>query len=737
MAGTAGKLIYIYGIVQGVGFRPFAARLAEKYGITGHVKNRGGFVEILAAPRAAGSDALRLFLHDLSCCSLPGSRVLHIDEFDTQVEASNFEILPSSVDENSPVMLPPDFATCDACMAELKDPANRRFNYPFISCTACGARYSIIRSVPYDRETTSMNELPICNACSEEYADAGNARHWAQTVCCHDCGPELIFGNLRGANALDAAAQVIARGGILAVKGVGGYHLACSPFDEVPLSHMRSGKRREEKPFAVMFPNIDVLREYCATDSKTEELLTSSARPIVLLKPGAKALHPLASRNSAYVGAFLPSSAHQALLLEKCGPLVMTSGNLSGTPIATHADELSYLSVDGILDHTRPIEVPLDDSVILPHSEGFSFIRRSRGYVPLPSYSPANAPDTIAMGGDLKSAFALRHGDWCYMSQHLGDLEEIKNQELYKSQLNHMTKLFGIKPERAICDLHPGYFSKQIAEESGLPVHEIQHHYAHVLSVMAEHNLTQPVIGVALDGVGYGNDGEIWGFEFLKCDRRNFTRCGHLKNISMPASDEAMRNSRRAAMCHLIGCGLEDSLFKDDAELNVLKAAQNAGINTVASSSAGRLFDAAAYLLGCGEYNHFEGQCAQALEKLASNAHDFSLEPLPLPLVEAGSGFILDSAPLFDAVLRGRNEQEKTAFRFHAALSCGILKGAERMRDAFGINAVALSGGVFQNALLLNLTCTTLRQAGFEVYRNINYPSGDGGLAMGQLAWEG
>lgn len=734
MAGKSGVLIYIYGIVQGVGFRPYTAELAKKYDIVGHVKNRGGFVEILAAPRAAENDSLRLFLHDLSHCALPGSSILRIEKEPAQVLADDFSILQSSDDDNAPILLPPDFAPCDRCVSELYDSKNRRYMHPFISCTACGARYSIIRDIPYDRETTSMAELSLCKACSDEYNSHDNPRYWAQTVCCNDCGPELIFGNLRGGDALDAAAQVISQDGILAVKGVGGYHLACSPFSETALERLRDGKQRDEKPFAVMFPSLDILKSFCVTDDKTDGLLSSSARPIVLLKPCGQRLHPLVCCQSAYIGAFLPSSAHQMLLLSKCGPLVMTSCNPSGAPIATRTNELSALPIDGVLDHTRPIEVPLDDSVILPHAEGSSIMRRSRGYVPLPSYVKSCMADTLAMGGDLKAAFGIRRGDWCYISQHLGDLEEIKNQELYRGQISHMTRLFRTEPERIVCDLHPGYFSSAIAQEFSVPVSKIQHHYAHILSVMGEHGLDEPVIGISLDGVGYGEDNNIWGFEFLKCTRHGFTRVGHLRYTQMPASDQTMRDARRAAMCHLISVGAEDMLFENSPEIRVLKAAQSAGINTVKVSSAGRLFDAAAYILGCGDYNHFEGQCAVALEKLASSAS--AAPALSFPIVDTASGFELDTSQLIDALIHGRENAAETAYAFHASICDAIVAGAHKMRDMYGINTVALSGGVFQNALLLTMSCAKLRDAGFKVYRNEKYPSGDGGLALGQLTAE-
>lgn len=734
MAGKSGILIYIYGIVQGVGFRPYTAELAKKHDIVGHVKNRGGFVEVLAAARAVGDESLRLFLHDLSACKLPGSSILHLETTPADVSEDDFKILPSQSDDDAPIMLPPDFAPCEQCMSELYDEKNRRYMHPFISCTACGARYSIIRDIPYDRETTSMAELSLCKSCDDEYNSPENPRYWAQTVCCNDCGPELVLDDLRGTAALNAAAKIISQGGILAVKGVGGYHLACSPFCEDALIRLRHGKRREEKPFAVMFTNLDELKKYCETDAKCEELLSSSARPIVLLKPCGRTLNPLVCRESAYVGAFLPSSAHQTLLLDKCGPLVMTSANPSGAPIATHSDELSDMPIDGILDHTRRIEIPLDDSVILPHAEGSSFIRRSRGYVPLAAYVKSDIPDTLAMGGDLKSAFGIRRGDWCYISQHLGDLEEIKNQNLYRDQIAHMTSLFRSEPSRIVCDLHPGYFSSAIAQEFSLPVFKLQHHYAHILSVMGEHGLDEPVIGIALDGVGYGEDNNIWGFEFLKCTRRGFTRCGHLKYTPMPASDQVMRDTRRAAMCYLISIGAEDVFFKDAPEIAILKAAQSAGINTVNVSSAGRLFDAAAYFLGCGEYNRFEGQCAQALEKLASTAAPTSA--LPFPIRDTASGFELDIAPLFDALVNGRTNPAQTAYAFHAAICDAVVSGACKMRDMYGINTVALGGGVFQNALLLTMSSFKLREVGFKVYRNEKYPSGDGGLALGQLTAE-
>lgn len=733
MAGRAGKLIYVYGVVQGVGFRPFAARLAEQLDIVGHVKNRGGYVELLAAPGAGGQESLRAFLHGLSACPLPGAAVLHVESAPCMVEAERFTILESSPDPGSPVMLPPDFAPCAACMAELADPQNRRAGHPFISCASCGPRYSILEAVPYDRAATTLSAFPLCPDCAAEYGARGDRRRCAQTICCPHCGPRLRFGKLTDQAALAAAADALRAGKLIAVKGVGGYHLAASPFDPAPLARLRSGKHREEKPFAVMFRDLDQVRAYCAVMDEEAELLASPARPIVLLPPAGRAVHPLVSRESAYLGAFLPSSAHQALLVGLTGPLVMTSANRSDAPIATCPDALQGLPLDGVLDHDRPIAAPLDDSVIRPTPQGPVFLRRARGYVPLPLRVPSAAPDSLALGGDLKAAFALRRGDWCYPSQHLGDLEDLANQELFRRQIEHMEKLLQIRPRQVLCDLHPGYASSALAPSFGLPVTRVQHHYAHILSVMGENGLDGPVIGVAMDGAGYGPDHAVWGFEFLLCTRKGYRRDGHLEYTPLQASDESMRNARRSAQCHLLPFGLAERVYPEDPALPLLAAAHRAGVNTLPTSSAGRLFDAAAAILGCGEYNPFEGACATKLEQLATGAAD--APALPLPLAEQGDGFILSQGPLWEALTRLRENPPAAARGFHRALADGIVRGAEWMRARHSVSAVALGGGVFQNALLLSLTVPALEAKGFTVYRNQKLPPGDGGLSLGQLTY--
>ncbi len=689
-------------------------------------------MEVLAAP-AAEDGSLRLFLHDLCTCTPPGSVVIHTQEEEKTVEAQGFEIAESQPEENSPVMLPPDLAPCDECVSELYDSSNRRYRHPFISCTACGARYSIINSVPYDRITTTQSELSLCSKCLEEYTCEDDRRLCAQTVCCNDCGPKLSFDGKSDFAAIEAAAENLKSGGVIAVKGVGGYHLACSPFDGDALTRLRRGKKRDEKPFAVMFPSLEVLEQYCVTDENSRSLLRSSARPIVLLKSGAKTLHPLVCRDSAYVGAFLPAAPHQMLLLDLTGPLVMTSGNLSGIPIATDAAQLINMDIDGVLDHDRKINVPLDDSVILPHTLGSSFVRRSRGYVPLPVHVKSSGRDALAAGGDLKACFGLRRGGWCYISQHLGDLEELANQQLYRTQIEHMCSLFKINPTHVVCDKHPGYFSTSIVAELGLPVRMLQHHYAHILSAMAENDFDGECIGIALDGTGYGEDNNIWGFEFLKCSHKSFERLGHLKYTSMPASDSSMKNAYSSAVCHLMNFDLADKVFPDSTDLRIMRAARSAGINFMKTSSAGRLFDAAAYLLGCGEYNHFEGQCAQSLEKLASSCSD--APELTLAVEDMEKGFVLNPTPLFDALVNGSATPAEKALGFHRAIARAIAEGACKIRDMCGITTVALGGGVFQNVLLLKLTVELLNSHGFRVIRNKDYPCGDGGLALGQLYW--
>lgn len=732
------------GVVQGVGYRPFVARVAQETGVTGTVCNVGGEVEVTVS----GADAaVERFLKRLRSEQPPGANVLHIEKRRIpEREFDDFRILPSGRNDGakeSPVF-PPDLPLCGDCLRELRDPENRRYRYPFISCASCGPRYSILEDLPYDRETTSMRDFTMCVECAEEYTK-GRRRH-AQTISCHACGPQLLLRTPReecaGEAALQGGVRLLKSGGVLAVKGVGGYQLACLPTDAGAVERLRLFKGREKKPFAVMFPSFADIRAVCSADSDEQELLTSSARPIVLLEKRSDPFCFGVSGTSRFLGAFLPCTGLHQLLTDACGPLVMTSGNRTNTPIVTEdgpmlSDSSPYLA--GILYNKRRIVTPLDDSVAQAVLGGPRVIRRSRGYVPTPVFfaERTEAP-VFAAGGDLKSCFCLLRGVRAYPSQYFGDAEDEGVFRNYRENLTRMERLFRIEPERIVCDLHPGYrtsaFAEKLARTQKKPLLRVQHHHAHIASVMAENGLSS-CIGVAFDGTGYGTDGAVWGGEFLLCRGASFRRGAHLSYVPVCGGNEAARSAELAADCYRAAAGLTGG----SENFALVRAALAHRVNTADSSSAGRLFDAVCAELGFGGRNTFEGECAVALENAAVFAKRAGKRPFPLtvPVFERSGERILDSVHLFRQIAeaaRGGADRGALALGFHEAIADAVRDVCAALGRETGEKRVALSGGVFANLLLLNGCAERLRKAGFEVCFNRAVPSNDGGLSLGQ-AW--
>jgi hydrogenase maturation protein HypF len=734
----------VSGVVQGVGYRPFVARVARETGVTGTVCNVGGEVEI----SAGGTDAaVEAFLFRLRSEQPPGANVLHIEERRMPERAfDGFRIIPSGRNdgqEESPVF-PPDLPMCGDCLRELRDPENRRYRYPFISCASCGPRYSILEDLPYDRETTSMKEFELCGACAEEYAE-GRRRH-AQTISCHDCGPRLLLrtpeGECEGEAALQKGIGLLKNGGVLAVKGVGGYQFACLPTNASAVERLRLLKGREKKPFAVLFPSLTSIRAVCAAGREERELLASPARPIVLLEKRQDPFCPGVSGESRFLGAFLPCTGLHQLLTDACGPLVMTSGNLTNTPIVTEDGPMLRLSsphLAGVLYNARRIVTPLDDSVAQIVLEKPRVIRRSRGYVPMPVFLDRRAKSPVfAAGGDLKSCFCLLRGGRAYPSQYFGDMEDGDVFRNYRENLKRMERLFRIEPERIACDLHPGYLTsalaEKLAEKGGKRLTRVQHHHAHVASVMAENGLSS-CIGVAFDGTGYGTDGAVWGGEFLLCRGASFERKAHFSYVPICGGDEASRNAELAADCYRAAAGFE----RGGGNFGLVRAALENRVNTAESSSAGRLFDAVCAELGFGSRNTFEGECAIALENAAAAAKAAGTPPFPLhPSASERDGVILlDQLDLFRqvaAAARDGADRGAVALGFHEALADAVRDVCAAVREETGENRAALSGGVFANLLLLTGCAERLRAAGFEVFLNRAVPSNDGGLSLGQ-AW--
>lgn len=730
------KKITVHGIVQGVGFRPLVYRLAQKYEIKGTVQNAGGLVKITAQ---SSMDKLAEFLDTLKKNKDSGYEILKVDIEDAEDKCyTEFKIIDSTVNDEVAI-IPPDLPVCSVCQKELKTSSNRRFKNPFISCMSCGARYTIMEELPYDRHTTSMKDFDMCPTCMSEYTSPESRRLHAQTISCNDCGPYLILNKLINKDAFEAAVKILNTGGIIAVKGIGGYHLACSPFKEATVKNLRKLKIREEKPFAVMFESIASIKDYCIVSEKEEELLKSKARPIVLLYTKDDRIAKSTNMDSMYCGAFLPYTPLQIMLTESCGPLIMTSANISDKPIIKDDKEmLSYKSpyLNGVLYNTRRIVRSVDDSVAKVIDNHVQLTRRSRGYVPYPVFISQGKDDlqVFAAGSDLKAAFCLYKKGNAVVSQHFGDLEELSVFEEYMNSFSDLSHLLKIKPDIAICDLHPNYHSSSFAKSMGIPVLYVQHHHAHIASVMAEHSLKGKVIGVAFDGTGYGTDGNIWGGEFLICEGTAFERYAHLKYMPVLGGDQSMRDAKKTATCFLINEGLTE--YIKDERRDIIEASIKNNINTILTSSMGRLFDVAASILDIRHENRYEGQCAVNLEKEAIYALKNKIEPqkLEFAIEKADGALKIDSKPVLESLCRLREitDVRSLALGFHYAIADAVLNICERIRFEQNINTVALSGGVFQNTLLIERVLKLLRDKNFNVYYNLTVPPNDGSISLGQ-----
>ena len=739
------KRIYVYGIVQGVGFRPLVYRIAQKYDIHGTVRNLGGYVEIIAQ---AENEVIDDFLRDLKSDRSGGSEIIKIEieaVIDSETDYKEFKIVHSGSNEEVSI-IPPDLPVCPDCQRELYEENDRRFLNPFISCMSCGPRYTIIEELPYDRQNTTMVDFDMCPDCNEEYTSSESRRFHAQTISCNDCGPYLIYNDMSGNSkeridqeALSEAVECLKKGGILAVKGIGGYHLVCSPFMEDSVVNLRKLKGREEKPFAVMFETIDSVEEYCLVSKEEKELLLSRARPIVLLYMKKESFAPSTNKKSIYCGSFLPYTPLQMLLTKNCGPLIMTSANISDTPVIKDDNEILSLKspyLNGILYNKRRIVRSVDDSVAKVIDHKPQLIRRSRGYVPYPVFMHQGNEERriFAAGGDLKAAFCLYHNGSAVVSQYFGDLEENSVMDAYETSLKDLTRLLKIDPELAVCDMHPNYHSADSAKSLNLPLIKVQHHHAHIASVMAEHDLKGKVIGVAFDGTGYGTDGNIWGGEFLICEGADFTRAAHLCYTPMIGGDNSMRDARKTAGCFLSNAGL-DEFIRDDRKA-IIQAALKNRINTVLSSSMGRLFDAVASILDICQENKYEGECAALMEREATLAIRNNVNPpeLSFAITKKSEIIELDPTTLLEQLcrLRGSVDTGALALSFHYAVADAISNICEELRIRYKSDTVALSGGVFQNTILTERSLKLLREKGFRVYVNMAVPPNDGCISLGQ-----
>ena len=757
-----GLRIHITGIVQGVGFRPFVYNLAARHNLTGWVKNTSAGVEIAVD---GTEEPLNLFLQQLRDEAPPLSR---IDEFSASFQpASGFrslEILHSEPVEGAFQPISPDVSICPDCLRELFDLNDRRYRYPFINCTNCGPRFTIIKDIPYDRPKTTMASFPMCPDCEREYNDASNRRFHAQPVACPVCGPHVWLEmkdetrKIVGGEAITQVCEVLSRCKIVAIKGLGGFHLACDATNAQAVIELRNRKLRVDKPFAVMMPDIAKVEQNCFVNESERELLLSSARPIVLLrrKPESNIVHAVAPKQD-WIGVMLPyTPLHYLLFADQNShftALVMTSANLSEEPIVTDNDKarerLATLA-DAFLMHNREIHIRCDDSVVCIFEENRKSeivdhksiypLRRSRGYSPFPVKLPFEAPQTLGAGAELKNTFCITNKNYAFLSHHIGDMENYETLQSFERGVEHFETLFRVKPELIAYDLHPNYlatrYALERAERENLRAIGVQHHHAHIAACMAEHGLdgTRPVIGVAFDGTGYGEDGAIWGGEILIAGYKSYQRRFHLEYFPLPGGDAAVKKPARTALALLWSLGLDwDEGLRPVTEFSeqdqtILSAQLERKINTPLTSSMGRLFDAAAALAGVRQQVNYEGQAAIEFEALADPAEErkysFGVEQDQVRVRSAVEALIQD--------LTVGVQVSKISARFHNGLAACVRDMCSQIRSETRINEVALSGGVWQNITLLRRTLSLLRDDGFRVYIHREVPANDGGLSLGQ-----
>jgi hydrogenase maturation protein HypF len=728
----------IIGAVQGVGFRPFVYRLAKELDLRGWIINTPEGVKI-----EVEGENLDVFLKRLQEEKPPLAYIYSISfEYAEEMGYTDFEIKESHSEGKREVFILPDVGTCDECLKEVFDPKDRRYMYPFTNCTHCGPRFTIIEKLPYDRPNTTMKVFKMCQECEREYNDPTNRRFHAQPNACPKCGPRVFLydkeGNLLGESeeAIDLAIQSVKEGKIVAVKGIGGFHLICDATNEKAVNTLRMRKRRQEKPFAVMFKSLQQLKEYACPTNLEEALLSSPQKPIVLIEKVQDSLPETIAPGLKRIGAFLPYSPLHYIILSKLDvPIVATSGNYSEEPIVKDNEEaLNKLSeiADLILVHNREIKRRCDDSVVKVVGGIPLPIRRSRGYAPLPIKLPYKLKNKVlATGGMLKNTFAIAWNDKVFISQHVGDVENYQTLKSFEEMVFDLINLYQFEPEVVVCDMHPRYettkWAEFFSEERNIPLLKVQHHYAHILSCMAENGIEDEVLGIAWDGTGYGEDGTLWGGEFLVCHYKNYKRAYHFKPFRLIGGEKAVKEPRRVALSLLLELfgekTLDFNLPFDRKELEMLFNAWSKGINSPFSSSVGRLFDAVCSLLGIRHINNYEGQSAMVLEDLYNptikDHYSYSIE-----------GQIIDWRTTILDILQDK-EREKVPSRFINTLAKIALDIARRV----GIEKVGLSGGVMQNDALVSKIKEGLTKDGFWVYTHQKVPANDGGLCLGQVAY--
>ncbi len=749
------RRVLVRGVVQGVGFRPFVHRVANELGLAGHVGNDAAevFIEVEGEP-----GSIDAFIGRLRTEAPPLAMIESIDaDILPPCGSVGFRIVESTEStetDGAVTLVPPDVAVCDLCVAEMNDPADRRFGHPFVTCTDCGPRFTIIRSLPYDRPNTTMSGFAMCDRCNAEYHDPSNRRYHAQPIGCLQCGPSLsllIAGEapVPAAQAVAGTRRALAAGRLLAVKGLGGFHLVCSALSDGAVAELRRRKGRVDKPFAVMVADLDAVRAIAHLDADEADQLTCAARPIVLLRARSDSpLSVLVAPGNPLVGVMLPYTPLHHLLFRPAvgemplGALVMTSGNRGGEPIAFHDDDaLARLGpmVDGVLTHDRPIHMPCDDSVVRVVDGELLPIRRSRGYAPMPVRFPGTGPDVLAVGGESKNTFCVASGHHAWVSQHIGDMENLETIEAFEAAVQRFCDFYRVVPAVVAVDAHPGYHSTRWARARfGPSVVEVQHHHAHVAAVLAEHRCDPSidVIGVAFDGTGYGTDGTIWGGEIMVANAERFERVGHLRRVPLPGGDAAIRHPSRVALAHLWLAGVDwtDDLppvaMHDDLEQRLLRRQFVTNVGCVPTSSMGRLFDAVGSLVGLRHTITYEAQAAIDLEVAAGPYLG------DCPSYHFGRGATeIDPTPVVVAIaadVRRGCPPGMIAAGFHHAVVKAIVDAAAAVRTRRRLDTVALTGGVFQNVTLVRAATRALSTEGFDVLSHRVVPPNDGGLALGQ-----
>ncbi|MBR3050401.1 MAG: carbamoyltransferase HypF [Selenomonadaceae bacterium] len=730
--------IKVFGIVQGVGFRPFVKNLADDNKIVGTVANRGSYVEIFAQ----GDDFdLKNFLNALQTKNPPRSAILKLDlDNFPDKNFSNFQII-DSVHESGDIFVSPDIAICEKCKEELFDPTNRRYLHPFINCTACGPRLTILKNMPYDRERTSMSDFPMCDACKAEYFDKNSRRFDAQPICCNNCGCELyILGkNLRGHDAIKFSRKILANGRILAIKGIGGFHLACDARNFNAIQRLRSSKTRPTKPFAVMFKDISAVKRECFISDIEKSFLDSPQKPIVLLNKKIGSIAANVAPNINKLGVLLPYTPLHLLIFDFPDEitdfpdaLIMTSGNPSGIPITIDDDDAikNFDFCDAILSNNRRILLRADDSVMDFIENSPSMIRRSRGFAPLPIFYDSNKKSVLAIGGELKNTFCLAKNNLFYASPYIGDANDLRTIEILEKSIERMENLLEIRPEIIICDKHPRYqtnlLAEKISKQLNAPLIKIQHHYAHILSCLAENNHHDAVIGVAFDGTGYGDDKTIWGGEFFICDTKNYVRAASIKPFMQAGGDKSAREGWRIALNFVNLDVARELKLADEKNLRGVQFLLDKNINCVVSTSVGRIFDAIAAILGICSVSSYEGESAMRLQAAAERSNkNFRAE------------FKNTDEIVAEILIRRLNGENicDLARLFHERLAEMTAQTIFELSGRTKIKIVALSGGVFQNSLLTTLLTEKLRRTGLKILRHALIPPNDGGICLGQAIY--